>query len=503
MKRRSLLPNKKQQSPTENDPVHQKLEALRAENAALRKELKQLRLSAEADLRLEIDVDARVGRLIGPQNKPMTIKGKWIEFFAILLLKSSQADFTQRHLTASELNTIGEWSHYDDELDVGKEVSRFLKRKLKEEGLQNAIESTDVTISWRLGANVVTNPFSLDDVTRFLRSRGWEQSSIQSRLTLPQFVDWAAKATNALMLLQDGKVEQAQISMKQLIDHQPHDPFLSRIARIQHIRAIQRAGDADDKERLREYDEDHTWGAGTWGRSFRARALALKKHWVRPEDYNQEIANIRELLAYAESAGDMGGAGILHGTLAVLCRRVGRYNDAEAALRRAIPLLLANGDVLNLQGALFNLGHLVERMIKVQGKYSYDVALSALQLDMELRDKFKFGRDSAQCEILISLILADMNPHDTRADDYLEKAKELLASNNSAYDEACWYRARAKLLYRRTVSDDTQPTQEQRGEIIELLRKAVSWFEKANRPAEKLDTQKKLDLFQRKGHVWS
>jgi tetratricopeptide (TPR) repeat protein len=404
-------------------------------------------------------------------------------------------------LTATELNTVGRWRGKTEE-SVGKEVARFWKEKLDKNGFHSVINSVQRTSRWRLGT-VAVDPHSVAELADSLRAKGWEQSAIQSPLELREFAEWVVAATGALMDLQLGEVDQAQRSAQKLILN-TRDPILARIARIMGIRAIQRAGNSSDKAEIDigDYDRVHSWGVGAVARAFHARAVALKKHWVRPADYEEEIDAIRHLILDAEAAGDIGAIGTLYGTLAVLNRRTGAYHEAEMALRRAIPLLIANGDVLSLQGALFNLGHLIERIVKTEGKYDYSLSLAMLQLDMDLREKFNLGNDSAQCEILMSLIHADMAPESTAAEELLGKAERIIEKNESAYDQACWNRAHAKLIYKRAEATGSLSQQQNRKEILKYLKKAVAWFDRADRPAEKKDTQKKLEMFEIKGKIW-
>jgi hypothetical protein len=502
MKQRSMAPGDSAGSHSETALLLREISALKAESERLRRQLENVQIGSHAQIRLQLDTHARTGRL-SAVGGVLVLEDQWVEFFCLLLLKSEHPDLQHRFLTASELNTVGYWRRKDEQ-SVGKEVARFLKLKLERNGCGGAVESVRRTGRWCLGAAVVLDgEIPKGALAEFLRAHGWEQSGIQSVLELPGFVDWVVKATKALMDLQLGEVGQAQQSAQQLV-RETHDPILARIARILAIRAIQRAGSSTEKADIDvgEYDRVPSWGVGSLARAFHARAVALKKHWVRPDEYHKELDNIRDLVVDAEAAGDIGAIGILYGTLAVLSRRAGLYHDAEVALRRAIPLLIANGDVLNLQGALFNLGHVIERIVRNEGRYDYRLARAMLQLDMELREKFNLGNDSAQCEILIALILAELAPQDRTADEYLTKAERIIARNQSAYDQACWYRAQAKLLYRRAEADGNLSEPGRRKDIIHYLTKAVKWFEKADRPADKVDTQRKMNLFKVMGKVW-
>jgi hypothetical protein len=281
--------------------------------------------------------------------------GRWVDLFALLYVKTLPGPH-QGLLFASEVHQVGYWSAIK-EPSVGKQVTRFLA-KLKRLGFDGLIESRGRdTESWQLGSAVVVQcSLSPAEVALHLESLGWARSSLPSFVSLPDFAHWVAAATRALMDLQAGEVERAHEAAEALAVS-TSDPLLSKTARLLAIRAIQRAGTTRDKGDvdLGEFDHLAAWGVGPVARAFHARAVAMQRYWSRPP-HGERVDELARLSVAAEEAGDIGAAASLHGTLAVLNRRDGNLLAAEAALRRAIPLFIANGDVLNLQGSVFNLG---------------------------------------------------------------------------------------------------------------------------------------------------
>ncbi len=487
-----------------------KVRQLRQELAAAQREISVLAArNAELERRYLADREQPLVQLdlerntvtVSKGENTRALRGKWAELFALLLLRSGEPG--GRLLSASELHSLMHWRDKMEQ-SVGKMVSRLMK-KLEDDGLDGVIEfDGQKTTGWRLGIDVsVQSAIKNTEIESILETRGWRRSSVQSMLELSAFADWVKSAVSALEDLQAGEVGEAQEKAQKLIQDE-RDPILNRVARMIAIRTIQRAGTALDKYEIDigDYGEVRSWGIGPIARAFHARAVALKKHWSEFGSYENEIGGMRGLIEEAEDAGDIGAIGVLHGTLAVLLRRTGRYEQAVEALRRAIPLLIANGDVLNLQGALFNLGHAIERLARKEGRYDYQLALSMLALDASLRENFNLGSDSAQCEILMALILSESDPHSSDADRLLGKAKELIGKNHSEFDQACWHRAQAKLAYKRAETSDKPMAAETRGFIIAELRRAITWFEKAGRRHDGEDTKQKLATFEAREQAW-
>jgi len=380
-------------------------------------------------------------------------------------------------------------------------VARFLA-KLTDLGLEGLIESRGKdTESWQLGSGVVVQcALAPDEILLHLESLGWAGSSLQSFVSLPEFARWVAAATRALMDLQAGEVELAHEAAEALATS-TQDPLLSRTARLLAIRAVQRAGTARDKGDvdLGEFDRLAPWGVGPVARSFHARAVAMQRYWSRPP-FSEQVDELARLTVAAEEAGDIGAAASLHGTLAVLNRRDGDLKAAEAALRRAIPLFIANGDILNLQGSVFNLGHLIERLVRSNKSLDYNLALEMLKLDRDMRQQFRLGIDSAQGEILMALIWAERDPLNHAADDLLEQAEEIIGKNQSAFDQGCWHRAHAKLLHRRAEKEGRLGNPTVVRNIADRLERAVGWFGDAERDA--VATQQKLNNLRTLGRAW-
>jgi tetratricopeptide (TPR) repeat protein len=488
------------------DRIRHENTSLKEQNRQLARRLKQAEQDLVSSTRFGIILDLRngIGAIVRDSHE-LRLTPQWIEYFALLYLHARDPVARHRFVTASELHTVGHWRPKQEDA-VGKEVSRFLNTKIKPNSFAAVVnfEPGQKTNRWRLSSDTsLVGGQSRTELAEELRARGWRQSGIQSTLALSDFVRWASDASQALMLLQSGEVLDAQQKAQALL-RKTTDPILERTTRMLAIRATQRAGESTDK-----YDVDlgdfhlvQSWGVGAVARAFHSRAVALMSYWAQPPKYDDEIAHMRSLLADAEAAGDVGAIAIMYGTLAVLHRRSGNYPEAEQCLRRAIPMLIANGDIMNLQGALFNMGHVIERRLRKEGIYSYQNALDMLQQDMDLRDRFNLGRDSAQCEILMALIWAERDAKSPKADTLLEKAKSILAQNDSAYDYACWHRACGKLLYRRAEVDGNLGDAGIRKKIIQCLTRAVRWFEKADRPVEREDTEKKLQMFRVKGKIW-
>jgi tetratricopeptide (TPR) repeat protein len=404
MRRKATSPIRRdKQSDTELTRLRRELSVANARNKRLADQLANIESQALARSALGLTLDLRngTGSLV-KGGVVLRLTPQWIEYFALLYLHSRNTDSRHRFVSASELNTVGQWRE-KKEGTVGREVARFLKNKLEKSGFQDVIgyEPNHRTSSWRLASETtLVGGQTAAELAEELDARGWRQTSLQSAATLPEFVKWVDGATNVLMLLQQGEVLRAKDGAELLLK-ETEDPILIRVSRLLVIRTIQRAGSSADKSDidLGDYQLVHSWGVGAVARAFHTRAVALMTYWGQPDDYEKELQHLRALLADAEAIGDIGAIGSLYGTLAVLNRRSGSYDVAEEALRRAIPMLIANGDIMNLQGALFNMGHVIERLFRAERKYSYANALEVLQLDMDLRDKFNLGRDSAQCEI--------------------------------------------------------------------------------------------------------
>jgi hypothetical protein len=122
--------------------------------------------------------------------------------------------------------------------------------------------------------------------------------------------------------------------------------------------------------------------------------------------------------------------------MAILARRLGRMEQALDCIREAAALAIFSGDILLIQNISFNFGNIITGIQRENpAMFPPDTGLSLLRLDIELRERLKIGKDSAQAELLCAYLSHEKGKfEETR--NYLAKADAIIAQSRQALDLA-------------------------------------------------------------------
>ncbi|TVM03341.1 MAG: hypothetical protein CV087_05600 [Candidatus Brocadia sp. WS118] len=398
-----------------------------------------------------------------------------MEFYTLLAWLRSDPSKKDQFLRRELLLSGGEWSK-KKEKTAHKILSRHLK-ELESHKLDSLLNSPRPTLEWRLTVdpiNIHWNP-SFELCVKWLFSRGWNPNKATTlRVSAPP-VEWIVAVTKTLIALYSGNMEQA-IELVEESKTYTSDPVLLKISQLTRLRiAIRYLPDdesIDDVEETVDY-----WGDSPIGQHLRAQACALSAFASIEEHISDRLESLTQLTKELQISSDMGTLGTLSHTMAILCRRLGNIDDAETYLNQAIPIILASRDILAIQNALFTLGHCRYVKLKKIGQKPDQAIFQLLNLNMEIRQTFGIGKDSAQCEIL-GATLALINGDIDLANSYLQEAEKFVFSD---YDHACFHRARARVIWNEAFINDGKIKENVREKVIQDLKVSLEMFGRSGR----------------------
>jgi tetratricopeptide (TPR) repeat protein len=386
---------------------------------------------------------------------------QWVEFYVALGL-ARLGDVQDAWITAKALRELSGW-RAKKFASVGKIVARHLGQMRARYGTW-IVEAPQVTAQWRITlrpSDIAVVPSSADG-TDWLRRRG---AGLEFQ---PLSCAWLTSVTKALMCLHLGRSAEAKDKAMQALHVRGIDDRSARIAAFVSARAAASKGDLSlDREQIETVLRQRTrrthrterdlWGDDSVGRHIRMRLAALTAIESDAASAAEQRPRLGRRIGPLSNSGDLIGLAILHNVLGLLAAREKNYPEADYHLAEAIRLALTVSDFFTLGGALFNLAHLLVLQADIKDdRETGDFALALLMLCIEMDQKMRVGRNSAQAEILGARLLIARGELE-RAEALLQGAQEVVSDNDSAYDAGCLLTARAMLTCAKIVLGHLSP----------------------------------------------
>lgn len=443
-------------------------------------------------IRLEINLKTETATLQRDSQKKIYLKGQWMEFFAVLGWLRCNTSNKDRYLLPESLCAGGRWSSKNTE-SARKEIARYIK-ELEDQKFIGIFDlhATPRTKKWRLALSPRDIRWipNRAEASKWLQACGWEHDFLITpkwSSNLP--IEWIMISTKSLINFYSGNLERAVDLAHESRKHSPNI-ILSRISDLLILRSSIRLGIDNELEDNPEKFNDHyvDFGDGIIGKSLYIRTAALRAFQLTTEDSINELQYLRRVATkLREETTDIGGLGIIYNTMAVASRRADKPNDGESYLQQAIPLAIASGDLVTLQNAIFNLGHCRYARLQKDGQKPDKIVFQLIDLDREMRRTLGLGKDSAQCEILganLALKVGDVN----LAEGYLNEAEEFVSSD---YDQACFHREKAKLIWKQDIIKNRSVGKLIRDKVTRELRISLRLFRQAGHAVPKVEQELK------------
>lgn len=377
----------------------------------------------------------------------LTLRGKWVDFYALLASKRLELATTEQFVPAEQLLEIGLWQN-KTLLTLRKEVWAHIEN-LRRRNLSHVILSRGKTLAWRLAVPISSVSLSPDlrTLERWIEERAFREVSEAAAATVPLLVEAHATAHHG-----------ARAKARAILARIPagRDPALNAWFSLVEART---APDGEEGETTLDRLH-HDWSAlpGALARSIAWRTLTIAEYRRRWEDADSTRRTLRRLASDIERHGDVGALAMVCNVLGMLARKVGSYREAESQHLRAVVLSAVNEDFHTLQGALFNVAHARHDRLRTEGRPNDSVVYAYVDACLAVCDHFRVGADEVEAEVSAASWAAN-DGRIALARAYLERAAGLIPRIDSKYEHACFYAARAVVsladgVSRRAVIED-------------------------------------------------
>ena len=391
-----------------------------------------------------------------------TLRGQFVDFYALLALMRTDSLRRQEWLTRERLHNMTTW-HHKSLGSVGREVCNFINRNKSNEIM---LEFAHKTRAWRLEIP----PSRIRFVPARTAVADWIRNRTVKQLDDESWVDSLEVIVDAQIAVHRGDGDRALQILTSISDTSSPQPELDAWAGLLRARATDQFVDnADDYDALDELAAKWAKRDDAAGRSAAARIVARMALRKRVRDLDEQRRTLMKLAANLELGGDVSGLASVINVLGVLTSKVGEPRQATVQHLRAAALFGLCGDFNSLQAALFNLANCHARTEQNEGRAANDKSFRLLKLCSKICSVFYVGRDSALAELSGVNWALDVGDY-SRARDFLEQALGIVERLDSSYEAGCFYLAQARL-------EQADPTGQV--DVRKILRTAIKMFRKA------------------------
>jgi tetratricopeptide (TPR) repeat protein len=322
---------------------------------------------------------------------------------------------------------------------IGKQVSRMIAQHA-----QNGIAVIDYhqkTNGWRLAPSVrVDLPQTEIDAARsVIAGLGWSSDRRFAAQDTSRLSQWFRLMATAMVAMTSGEADKGLAAVKQGMLHGEGDA-LSGIANIIASRLGQRmptphAPVASEHDGLRSPFE----------LALEARRSASYAIRAQSNEWQAHLAFLEYQYAASARASDFTTQVVLLNAMAVLSRRLGKLKNALDHIKEAAPLAILSGDFFMIQAVSFNMANVLSDLHKADpdacARADY---IDLLRLDIDIRESFGLGRDSAQAELRLALLYYETGAL-VDAQAMLDAANHIIGISNVAQDRALALQVQGKL----------------------------------------------------------
>lgn len=409
--------------------------------------------------RLEVDPHTSGNTIyLANGGQRIILRGKAVEFI-LALITTDRGDF----LTRDELHRLQAWKMMASG-SVGKQAARIADKI--NGSLSPIIEWGLKTGSWRFTPAVYDSiPEPTRQQCRSILSRNdWKAILRFDMVPAQSAARWVQLCGSALADMTEGKAAEGYRKLREAIELSEHEG----IAAISDVLAT-RLGQALPRAHLPVPAASAT---SAFMEAAEARRMAAYARLSPSKDWAHQFDLLHRRLLRMIQSGDTATQSILLNAMAVLARRLGRMDHALDCIREAAALAIFSGDIVLIQNISFNFGNIMSEIVRDDpAAYPPETYLGLLQLDIELRERLRIGKDSAQAELLYAHLSYEQGKFDD-ARTYLAKADVIIAQSRQALDLALRSR-----LFGLLACDTHAPSSQQFADGLAALRKAAESYE--------------------------
>lgn len=322
---------------------------------------------------------------------------------------------------------------------IGKQVARMIGQHTRL-GVA-VIDYHQKTNGWRLAPGVRADlpPAEIEAARSVISGLGWSSDRRFAAQDTSGLSKWFRHMATAMVAMTSGEADKGLAAVKQGMLHGEGDA-LSGIANIIASRLGQRmptphAPVASEHDGLRSPFE----------LAIEARRSASYAIRAQSNEWPAHLASLEHQYAMCARTGDFTTQVVLLNAMAVLARRLGAKEKALVHIKEAAPLAILSGDFFMIQAVSFNMGNVLSDLYDTDSSaYSRPDYIGLLQLDIDIRDSFGLGRDSAQAELRLAALYCESGAL-MEAQDMLDAANRIIVISNTAQDRALALQVQGKL----------------------------------------------------------
>lgn len=322
---------------------------------------------------------------------------------------------------------------------IGKQVSRMIAQHART-GIA-VIDYHQKTNGWRLAPSVRADlpQTEIDAARNVISGLGWSSDRRFAAQDTSGLSQWFRLMATAMVAMTSGEAGKGLAAVKQGMLHGEGDA-LSGIANIIASRLGQRmptphAPVASEHDGLRSPFE----------LALEARRSASYAIRAKSDEWPTHLAALEHQYSMCARTGDFTTQVVLLNAMAVLSRRLGATEKALVHIKEAAPLAILSGDFFMIQAVSFNMGNVLSDLYEMDASAcSRSDYIGLLQLDINIRDSFGLGRDSAQAELKLAALYCESGAL-VEAQDMLDAANRIIGISNVDHDRALYLQVLGKL----------------------------------------------------------
>lgn len=322
---------------------------------------------------------------------------------------------------------------------IGKQVARMIAEHARL-GIA-VIDYHQKTNGWRLSPAVRQHlpKMEIDAARNIIAGLRWSADRRFGGQNTSELSQWFRHMATAMVAMTSGEANRGLVAVKQGMGHGEGDA-LTGIANIIASRLGQRmptphAPVVSDRDGLRSPFE----------MAIEARRSASYAIRAQSDEWPAHLAFLEYQYAACARAGDFTTQVVLLNAMAVLSRRLGKLENALDHIKEAAPLAILSGDFFMIQAVSFNMANVLSDLHKADpdacARADY---IDLLRLDIDIRESFGLGRDSAQAELRLALLYYETGAL-VDAQAMLDAANHIIGISNVAQDRALALQVQGKL----------------------------------------------------------
>jgi tetratricopeptide (TPR) repeat protein len=322
---------------------------------------------------------------------------------------------------------------------IGKQVARMIAEYARL-GI-TVIDYHQKTNGWRLAPAVRQHlpQMEIDAARNVIAGLRWSANRRFAEQNTSELSQWFRHMATAMVAMTSGEAHKGLVAVKKGMRHGEGDA-LTGIANIIASRLGQRmptphAPVASDRDGLRSPFE----------MAIEARRSASYAIRAQSDEWPAHLAFLEYQYAACARASDFTTQVVLLNAMAVLSRRLGKLENALDHIKEAAPLAILSGDFFMIQAVSFNMANVLSDLHKADpdacARTDY---IDLLRLDIDIRESFGLGRDSAQAELRLASLYYETGAL-VDAQAILDAANHIIGISNVAQDRALALQVQGKL----------------------------------------------------------